>query len=977
MVDCFICGVLASTDVCHVEPECHSWWLYVRFLHFDLSAPRYPLEDPGQDISVPWVTGPGKVLDNLRDPPHQECPYIRIPPAPGADLVTYNPFLSRVMGRVYPPHTFPPTSACYPVHSFCWDMFTFLAGARVHTYPPEKLMLLYRVLGSLPFTDRGVEWGSQHGDYQNYYSNVPIDYGAYANNPTLIPAPSTWFPEGIEAHPIVLPPGEPRTFPEVPTLFPGLSPDAYDAILSRLDLPTLIAMTKMEAPAGHDTHKVMDPVWEGLFDPHSDMGFMASPAVNGSWIGRLKNAGPNINWHSVCIHAQRLTWRSGGVQNRKRIWGRCIEISKLIDDIYECEQLHFDHHVNYPFLGQRPIASDRFLLPRSKLDLEIPFIVQVLPQWEHDQDPEDYEDMRVVSTRGLTDYCATDEIGVTFVGTGQLKYLTGLYFLRNEARVDGIGWVNERKMKRVKLNCAAPFSITVAANQNGIVDISIAESGLKWLGGGVNLKGAATMRRTFHPLPDSDQEVIQIAAIVDLDAYRIKRLGFLSPSLVIDNESEALTCQIMWKGNPPIEQTVNKSLNGDTYCGALSCVTKPYDPTSNKATLSKELLFEKIKRGSGNPFGSFDFGDHPLEFFTCYVDNNSMINGLTFCSDIKIDGLWEMEWTIGYKEGTPVSFPLDPEQDEGIKWLGVIFKQDIELLEPPMLSGFTMYTTCDRRFHLDLGEASGYSYTKKTFMPKLGHKITGLYGEIGFVPSLKRWGILGLGTITTIDPMLRACMTLPGPIAPGNAQFNPRADIVVHGPIGDYGLLEKFISHVDFTGCKSIDIYMMAEEAEDYISGFVVKYRGDNDKGLPGKQVVVGRIMGSVLYDEIEFDEESGERLTEIRIHEQKSPYSFEVERQHMDPENPIIRYYGEPEGPFSVHAIELYTSSGNCLQLPCSYFEEEDRPASNIYKIKLDVCQHLLWVFGESGDWIKGFESDEKWFKLRGKLIQGGVVVA
>lgn len=205
-------------------------------------------------------------------------------------------------------------------------------------------------------------------------------------------------------------------------------------------------------------YEVPDIIWKGFFDVRSDLGFLSFPKTGVSWYDEYLPSSHTINWHSLCLHGRQcVAGESGIVQNRQRIWQLCLLLSNLVDEIYESERLHFDDHVDNPFLGQRPIWDSQFNIPTSSFDLGIPFVVRMIQQQDMEQDPRAYRDMRTVSTRGSTEYYLTDEIGVTFTGEGKLQYLTGLCLFREGAKIDGIGLVSQKRMKMVPVNCAASF----------------------------------------------------------------------------------------------------------------------------------------------------------------------------------------------------------------------------------------------------------------------------------------------------------------------------------------------------------------------------------------------------------------------------------------------------------------------------------------------------------------------------------------
>ncbi|KAK6340255.1 hypothetical protein TWF730_002019 [Orbilia blumenaviensis] len=937
MKACVICGMTAQTGR-GIGPV--MWWHDVRFIHFDLlPSPGHPV----RDHSTPVVTQRGKIAFNQGDEPSQSCPYIQFPNLPEASDYVLVP--SRIFGCTYSSPIFSTASACYPVHSFCWKMFTSVAGCGVDIYPAEKVKILYRILGSQKFNNNYTIW--EH-NYDAAEINYPIGSGPGHNDPTVIPTPYEWCP-GVPTMEMDF---TTKISASIPNILSVLPLEIVHMILSYLELPDLIQLTKIKSKK---VFEVPDIIWKGFFDPRSDLGFLSFPNTEGSWYDDFVASSNFINWHSLCLQGQ--IYASGDsriVANRKRIWKLCTQLSNLIDDIHESERLGFESHADYPFLGQRPLNNLDLLLPNCRhIDIGVPFIIQtILP--DTTRIPDKYEDMWAVSTRGRLHFRLTDEIGVTFAGEGKLQYLTGLSFFRNGIELKGVGLINRKRMKRVSVRDADNFCIAVAANEFGIVDISITRgSELEWLGEGKNMNGVAIMRRTVQRPPDFTRPGTYIAVSVDSEVYRIKRLGIFSPHLTINQPLDALACNDMWQPQPPVESET-KSLNISSYCGLTEYITQVYSPD----------YYKRIRGGPVRPFYCFDFNDKLPARFTCWVEGQPIINGMSF-SMVDEDGNIPEKWVLGNERGTPVDFPLNAGRGERVRYMDVLIRHANVPMEAPIVAGVMLYTTLRRRFNLSLVPPWNSNVTQKTLIPKQGHKITGLYGKSVYIPSLRRPGLVGIGIITTADPTLSNPTPPPDiknmkrAVIAKNAQYNMTPE--ASGTPETEGLSRRYISYVDLAGCRSISIYLkpglshVSPDNLPYVVGLAVKFHGQKDEELAGNPIYLGRISMGNLCETIELDAANGEELEGMVVYRDNTPREF------------------------NFFAMEFWTTFGRKMTVPQSWCERAptNPPLPQVTVCKFLRCKSIIWVFSRHGEWIKAFEKKSDWLKYYEKLWTHDIILS
>ncbi|KAK6522774.1 hypothetical protein TWF281_002210 [Arthrobotrys megalospora] len=702
-------------------------------------------------------------------------------------------------------------------------MFTSVAGFGTDTYPESKLKTLYQIFGSQKFNNDMVIW--EHGyDYDDDDDVIfPFDEGLGCNNPTDIPSPDSWLP-GDALHLAV----QSNDLASIPDMMGPLPPELTHTILSDLTLHELIQLTEIPSAT---RYYIPNLIWKRFFDVRSNLGFLSSPAganPGGSWYHNLLTSSNNPNWYSLCLLGLKYAASgSPAVSNRRRIWKLCLRLSNLVDEIHDSTKRGFENHVDYPFLGQSPISDLRlatFDMPKNNLYTTsvIPCIVQTIEPPDMERATEAFEDMRAVSTRGCVTHILVDEIGVTFTGEERLRYVTGLSFFWRGKPVGVVGLVSQRRMNRVLLAIERRvFNMAIAVNQHGIVDISITPGSFyeigpqEWLGGGSNMDGAAVMRRNFILPPKfKSSGIFIVAAVVDFEVYKIKRFGIFSPQLVILGPRESAICHNLWQSGPPT-MSLDQSLNLSCYCGVLDHTAKSTESGSIEFVLP--LFQDKVKAGPVKPFSAIDLQDELPNRFTCWVGSWQLFVGLSF-STTNEDGTVAKKWAFGSESGVPIDFPLNPEQEERVRYI------DLTLL--PQSSGDIAID--DIREH-----------------PKIS----------GITPT-------PTSDIKSVEQV----------VTPENAQFSlmvAAPNCYNDEPKGT--LIDMFVSHVDLTDCKAIVVYIKDEPEEEdiyayHITGLSVKFHGEKDKELSGNPRYLGRISAGDRCETIELDVDKGEMLEKIVV---------------------------------------------------------------------------------------------------------------
>ncbi|EPS37009.1 hypothetical protein H072_9386 [Dactylellina haptotyla CBS 200.50] len=945
---CVICGYKTA-----VPPEAQeeAWWHHVRFVHYDLlpfaghSAGPFAL---GINTTSPCVTDLGKVAweGGTR---HQPVPYLSVETHLDDDTTESLAALpSRLMGCDDPDRDASIASACYPVHAFCWELFTSVQekNALEDSEYTERVKILFKLLGSLRFKPSHLMW--EH-EYDGGLPHAPsgetmtATTEGYFYNPTIAPGPQEWLSDTWGDFSMDWLPNRPA---QIPDLFPNLPSEVIHKVLGFLGYNDLKRLTEMPS---RQTVAIPELIWKGFFEGRSDFAFMIPTGddKDRQWYNQLLSS-PETEWHKMCVLAKRYIMnRKISVFMRRRIWDLSVRLSDLIDEIRHSELMAMQFHVDYPFLGQQPRDDLSFHLPETATGRS--FIVQMIQLPEetpvtyasetlNHRSPE-YRDMHAVSSRGELGQIATDEIAVSFIGRGKSQYVSGLYFYPQGV---GIGLINWKRMRRVSLRSEhSKLALSIAVNSVGVVDISVTHTyGFRWLGGGQNLEGAAVARRILTPVVGN--KLATMSVVVDLEVYKIKRLGIFSPDIDPTTRETAVVLGNFWTPAPPTITRANKKfMNTDSYYDSDVREVAGADYGSelpDPAVLSHQL------DTAFSPFSYIDFGDRLLNRFTYWVEDNAVISGI---SVIGVDGDGEPEkFVLGKECGVPVDFSLNPERGERIRYLEIITKKNYG-----DIAGLSVYTTARRRFRLATRREDTQSPVKKPLLPPLGHRITGLYGRYGWIKSYDRCcRLVGLGCISVLDPKI----PVSGPTPPlkgfkktilaENAQYVP-APIPApeDGPNTlppHNGVLGKFISVASFDGCKSITAYTCPVERGSpyespiHLTGVELHYSGKKDEELAGNPRVLGRISNGQRAGTAVLDVENGEHFSYIVVYQETHPVGSSVHT--------------------IVTCMELITSTDRVVTLGSPH----SRVGCSSWR--LGDQKTIVWAFNSETEWVKGYNDEE-----------------
>ncbi|KAF3939527.1 hypothetical protein ABW19_dt0208751 [Dactylella cylindrospora] len=437
----------------------------------------------------------------------------------------------------------------------------------------------------------------------------------------------------------------------IPAFLP-LPLELAQKVISYLNVADLVALEKIEAEKRIEVPEIS---WKERFNIDSEFGHFTLTSL----ITDLSVDG-SISWHEACLTAVTLESKIPGLRNHRRIWRICRE---LMDQIYDtigsarfsmnAQEINEDLEIA-PRRNRDPLYQDpsdtRQSFYADTLSGKLDPYQTICVQANFEARYEDHLWRRFSQFEGsITKYLGSlsnifaEQIAVSFVGSGRMRFVSGLRFLPTNEKIGLINPRDERFLDFTK-GRGRVLAFYVAATAYGVVDLSLVEgTHPQWLCGR-NPQDAAVTRRLFK----GDNAGIKIAEITaGADITKLTKLAISSPDFVPETElssTEQFIQQRLW---PPI------SLLGDT----------PILNTANYASSPSCFLPEQFR-----PMFILDFSDSPVCRITAW-SKSSEPSALAFLQEGKDKAL-----TLGRPRGSALDFVVHGNRGERIVAMEVVSK---------------------------------------------------------------------------------------------------------------------------------------------------------------------------------------------------------------------------------------------------------------------------------------------------------------
>ncbi|KAF3942098.1 hypothetical protein ABW19_dt0204498 [Dactylella cylindrospora] len=550
-------------------------------------------------------------------------------------------------------------SCCYPLHEACWRIFTSIARTSRHDIARTIVPELFMLIGSTPYDPRQILWPHGYGDFFDvrplimhclvlYPSPLKQSPSWPENDPELVPEFDTddqGFREILKDH------GYYGT--EIPDVFPLLPSEIIEMILSLLEPSDLMNLAKIRTPR---RITVPDAVLRKHFRDRNDLGFLDGFLEKGVESSSLSP------WaQRFLLATQHPDTQSPSVKNRQRVWKICTQLMDVLDDSVDATSMNLEREPRFPYPSEAIVEQERdySISPESNIE-ESQLRMRENSNFGlfilcHRQSVDQLWRITLwygawILSKGTIENVQADSLGASFTGEGPLQFLSGLRFFPS---TEGIGHILPRREKVAALKCedGGVLTMLLAVCRYGVTDLSITRQGSEpcWLGGGVNIKHSAIIRRFIQ----ADSNGIGISRLdLGVDVCKITKIGLESPNMVpiadLDSTERFIQSNTWIPTIPQVEEGL--SLNLQCY----------YDIWFNQGWPEYIPLF------------AADFGYRPLIRFTCWVLQYQDIVGFEF---IVSNGPGEHEsLKLGQTFGVAIDFPINGEAGEKISSMSLILR---------------------------------------------------------------------------------------------------------------------------------------------------------------------------------------------------------------------------------------------------------------------------------------------------------------
>ncbi|KAK6352276.1 hypothetical protein TWF730_009106 [Orbilia blumenaviensis] len=512
------------------------------------------------------------------------------------------------------------------------------------------------------------------------------------------------------------------------------------------------------------------------------------------------------SWYQLFVVASRLTKRQDlNVDNRRRIWYLCADLFVMVMHNRIQEPTEIENAGETYILQTEDRTAFLAVGATSQLRLEAPTLI----------------DGTATKFSGTIDNITASGMNVSYKGDTRLRFVSGFEFLPSG---EAIGNINRFDSRFVSFKPRAPTEtliMHVAANNYGIVDISVVSSDSPdpepiWIGKS-HLEGCAIKRWNMGPVwPRTTAFISQM--IVELNSFSITSLQILRPSFIVASAVPAeqkFINQYFWKPHLPI-LNANMSLNHESF----------YQ--------SSNLHF----RLQDNPHPNPEFS--PIEYiggFETIARLSLWVSGLH--NDICAIQIYRVEsglipFVVGKPTGAATDIFINSSGGEYISGMSITVVKD-----SGQISGLSFSTSYNRKFNIccpvcDAGEREEAKTRIVDLAPnnKENTKIVGLYCRFG--QRRTETTLLDIGVITV--KLDRETQRPRRPIAglePANAQLvpslKPRAGVFQEWPVGcDW----KFTAETSLAGCKKV-MASFQPQTPSRLSGIVLFYSNTEYTSIP------------------------------------------------------------------------------------------------------------------------------------------------